>query len=356
MPIQGLVKLRRHLFGRQSTFGDTEPATRAYPFSGTPDVNLNWTDPGGDFGSIDPIAAPTRGAPDIGASLTAERLNYNDLVLPLCAVFGGGETPTGGGTAKTWSHTPASDTADDFDYFTYEFGDDVTTDWFQLRDGIVTDFEVTGENQEALAASMTWLFTHAASTGSTDSPADAGVPHNMTVDAAAVPIYLKDGSIFIDSTPGAIGSTQILDALHSFRLHVTQEVDQKRFANGSQEFEINGFGRGARMIELECTFAKTSDTVGTGSESDAWMSDTAVDRYFRLYFESTAFAQTDGSPDVPYSWTVDIPMRYYTRAEGDIGGNTTVVLTAHAFFEAVTLDSVFESTLVNTLALTSFAS
>lgn len=356
MPIQGLTKLRRHLFGRQSVFGNVEPATRAYPFSGTPDVNLNWTDPEGDFGSIDPIAPPTRGAPDIGANLTAPVVNYNDLVLPLCAFFGGGETPTGGGTAKTWTHTPASLTADDFDYFSYEFGDDVVTDWFQLRDGILTDWEVTGENQNALAMSMTWLFTHAASTGSTDSPVEGSVPGAATVDSAAIPVYLKDGSIFIDSTPGALGSTQILDALHSFRLHGTQEVDQKRFANGSQQFEINGFGRGARMIEFEATFAKTADTVGTGSESDAWMSDTAVDRFLRLYFESTAFAQTAGSPDIPYSWTVDMPMRYYTRAEGDIGGNTTVVLTGHAFLETVTLDQVFESTLVNTLALTGFQS
>jgi hypothetical protein len=356
MPVQGLVKLRRHLFGRQSAFGNVEPATRAYPFGGVPDVNLNWEDPAGDFGSIDPIAPPTRGAPDIGASLTAERVNYNDLPLMLCAMFGGGETPTGGGTAKTWTHTPASLTADDFDYFSYEFGDDVVTDWYQLRDGILTDLEITGTDQGPLSGSMTWLFTHASSTGSTDSPVEGSVPGAATVDSAAVPVYLKDGSIFIDSTPGALGSTQILDALHSFRLHITQEVDQKRFANGSQEFEINGFGRGARMIELEATYAKTADTVGVGSESDAWMSDIAVDRFIRLYFESTAFAQTAGSPDIPYSWTVDMPARYYTRTEGDIGGNTTVVLTAHAFLETVTLDQVFESTLVNTLALTGFQS
>lgn len=356
MPVQGLVKLRRHLFGRQSAFGNVEPASRAYPFSGVPDVNLNWEDPAGDFGSIDLIAPPTRGAPDIGASLTAERVNYNDLPLMLCAIFGGGETPTGGGTAKTWNHTPASLTADDFDYFSYEFGDDVTTDWYQLRDGILTDLQITGADQGPLSSTMTWKFTHASSTGSTDSPVEGSVPGAATVDSAAVPVYLKDGSIFIDSTPGALGSTQILDALHSFSLHITQGVDEKRYANGSQEFEINGFGRGARMIELEATYAKTSDTVGTGSESDAWMSDIAVDRFIRLYFESTAFAQTAGSPDIPYSWTVDMPARYYTRVEGDIGGNTTVVLTARAFLETVTLDQVFESTLVNTLALTGFQS
>ena len=89
MPIQGFTRLRRHQFGRQVAFGDAVPANRAYPFSGVPDVNLNWTDPEGDFGSIDPIAPPTRGAPDITASLTAPILNYNDLTLIMSAFFGG---------------------------------------------------------------------------------------------------------------------------------------------------------------------------------------------------------------------------------------------------------------------------
>ena len=51
MPIQGLVRYRKHQFGRQSVFGTKVAATRAYPFSGTPDVELNWTDPEVDTGS-----------------------------------------------------------------------------------------------------------------------------------------------------------------------------------------------------------------------------------------------------------------------------------------------------------------
>jgi hypothetical protein len=354
MPIQGLVRLRRHQFGRQAAFGDAVPATRAYPFGGTPDVNLNWTDPEGDFGSIDPIAAPTRGLPDISANLTAAVVNYNDLPLFLSGFFGGDESPVGAGTAKTWTHVPASLTADDFDHFTYQFGDDVTTDWFQLRDGVLTDFELSAENQGPLSGTLTWIFGHAASTGSTDNPVEGSVPTSLSVDSAAIPVYLKDMSLFIDSTAGAIGGTQISDALHSFRMRASQEIDRKRFANGTQEFEINGYGRGARTLELECTFAKTDDTVGTGSESDAWMSDEAVDRFVRLEFTSTAVAQT-GTPDIPYSWVVDIPLRYYTRAEGEIGGNTTVVLTGRAFYDE-TLTNAFDSTLVNTLAAAGFSS
>jgi hypothetical protein len=355
MPIQGFVRFRKHQFGRQSLFGDVEAATRAYPFGGTPDVNPNWTDPEGDFGSLYPIAAPFRAAPDIGASLTAAVTNYNDLPLMLAGFFGGMETPTGG-TAKTWHWTPGWDTADEFDYFSYEFGDDVTTDWFQLGSGILTNVQFVGpESMGPVTASMTWKFASAASSGSTDFPDDPVVPTSgLSVDSAGIPVYVKDMSIYIDSTAGALGSTQIMDALHGFQLTLNQEVDEKRYANGQQNFDLQGYGRGAITAELQCTFAKTTDTVGLGSEADAWMSDTAVDRFVRLRFISTANAST--TPNVPYSWVINLPMRYYTRAEGEINGNTTVVLTGHAYVDAATLDYAIDTTVVNTLTDPNFES
>ena len=357
MPIQGFVRLRKHQFGRQSAFGDAEPATRAYLFSGTPDVNLNWTDPEGDFGSLAPIAAPIRGVPDLGAGLNASVVNYNDLPLMLAGIFGGAVTPTGSGTSKTWLWTPGWDDPDDPDVFTYEFGDDVTTDWFQLRDGLLTNLNFTSpEDRGAIAAAMTWLFGHAASTGSTDSPVEGTVPTTgLTVDRNAVPVYAKDTSLYIDSAIGDIGTTKIANALHTFGISITRELDQKRFVNGSQSDDLDDYGVAGFNIEVTAQFAKTSDTVGTGSEADAWFSDTAVDRFVRFDTISKAVAET-GTPDIPYSWQTDIPLRYYTRSEGEIGGNTTVTLVGHAFVEAGTLDGFFKSTVVNTLADTGFES
>jgi hypothetical protein len=109
---------------------------------------------------------------------------------------------------------------------------------------------------------------------------------------------------------------------------------------------VDAYGPGARTIELECTFAKTSDTVGTGSESDDWMSDAAVNRYVRLSFTSTVVAQ---DPSTYYSWVVDMPMRYYTRTEGEVGQNAVVILTGKAFYDPDEQDGVFLSTVVNTL-------
>src|SRR4029077_14255273 len=108
---------------------------------------------------------------------------------------------------------------------------------------------------------------------------------------------------------------------------------------------LAAYGPGARTIELEATFAKTADIVGVDSESDHWMSDQAVNRYVALRFTSTALAE---SPSTFYGWDVVIPMRYYTRTEGEVGQNSTVVLTGHAFYDSVA-DTVFKSTAVTTL-------
>jgi hypothetical protein len=362
MPVAtpGLVRLRKHQLGRQTDFGTAVAAKRAYPFSGTPDANLNWEDSEGDFGSLDIVAPPTRGAADLTAGLSAPVVYYNDIPAMLSAMFGDAVTPSGGGTSKTWVHQPASLTPDDIDLFTYEFGDDLDgtsgkpNDWFQFSDGLLESLTITGpESLGALNADMSWRFGGVRYAGATEAalqPSPAVPTSALTVDANGVPVYLGNAQLFIDSAFADIGDTQIADALHSFTLTINQELDQKRFANGTG-FDLSGYGRGARTIELECQFAKTSDTVGTGSESDAWFSETAVNRFVRIEITSLATAET-GSPDVPYSWVIDMPLRYYTRSDGNLGGNTTITLMGRAFYNS-DLGFPFKSTVVNTLAAAS---
>jgi hypothetical protein len=350
VPIQGFVRLRKHQFGRQADFGTKVPATRAYPLSGTPSVELNWTDPDADQGSRDPVAPPYRGAPDLTADLTDNSLAYNNLPIIMAAFFGGDEVPTGGGTAQTWTHLPASLTAEQPDPFTYEFGDDVLTDWYQFGDCILESWEITGpEGLGVLTASQTWRLGSVSSTGSTDSPVTGTVPTPaLSVDPTAVLVYLKDMSLYIADDPDDLFApgSKVSDALHTFVMRGTQEIDQKRFANGTQTFDISAYGPGTRGLEFEGTYAKTADTVGLLSESDKWLSDQAVNRYIGLDFVCTVLAE---SPSTFYSWRVIMPARYYTREEGDIGGNTTVILNAHAFYDPTDFEGVFSSVVVNTL-------
>ncbi len=348
MPVQGLVRLRRHQLSRQPAHGDAVPATRAYPFQGVPSVDLAWTDPEIDSGSRDPVAAPYRGAPDMTFPININALGYNTLTAILCGFFGGGVVPTGGGTAQTWTHEPASTTVDDPDRFTYEFGDDVVTDWYQFRDSIIEEFEITGPvGLGPLTATATWRLGGFASTGSTDSPVDGTVPTpGLDLETDEVYLFLKDMGIYIADTVAGLAAGQVMNALHAFVFGGTQEVDQKRYANGDQSFDIDDYGPGTRALHLQATWAKTDDTVGTGSESDHWTSDEAVTRYVRLVFVSTVLAQ---APSTFYGWTLTMPLRYYTREEGEEGQNTTVILDGHLFFDPDDLDGVLTSVLVNTL-------
>ena len=103
---------------------------------------------------------------------------------------------------------------------------------------------------------------------------------------------------------------------------------------------ITGFA-----VEVALTLAQTDDTVGTGSESDAWFSDDAVDRYLGLRFISTDII----SGATPYSWAVTMPLRYYTREWGESAGNSVIILTGHAWYDPDDFDGFFKSVNVNGL-------
>lgn len=348
MAVVGLVKARKHQFGRQDVFGTKVAATRAYPFKGVPSVDLQWTDPDVDVGSIVTTVAPQRGIGAFTAALTDPQLSYNNVPLLMEGVLGGNVNPTGG-AIETWTHKPSAvDPLDDPSVFTYEFFDDTgADDAFQLGDGVLDSVDITGpDGLGALTTSMTWRFGSAASNSSTDSPPSPAVPTaSLNVDANPPLVYLKDMGLYIASTAAGLGAGQILDALHTFSLTITQENDDKRFANATQTFDVSDRSRTGYTVELALTLAKTSDIVGTGSETDAWFSDDAVNRYVRLAFTSTTII----SGATPYSWIIEFPMRYYTRTEADSAGNAVVVLTGHAWYDSGTFAGFFSSVVKNSL-------
>ena len=345
--LQGFVKNRRHLFGRQADFGTPVTAKRAYALKGVPSVNPNWTDPDVDVGSIDWVIAPHREAPSYTATLNFPQLHYNDLNLILSGFFGGAVTPTGG-PAYIALYEPSSTTVDTPDAFTYGFGDDVVTYWDQLSDGIIESFEITWpEGKGAATGSVTWRFGSAHGSGFTDFPDDPPVPDALFIDPNEIVVYGKGLGLYIASDVYDVtySGALITDALHTATLRGSREIDEKRFLDGDQTFDVDAFATAARTIELEAQWAKTPDIVGEGSETDAWFSETSVDRYIRLFQSSLEEADTG----VPYSWDTTMPMRYYTSEHTDSGGNATETLTAKAFY-APGVAPVFSSEVVNTLA------
>lgn len=354
MPVLGLVRLRRHLFARQSGFGSPAPAVRAYPLSSVPVPNLNWTVQEADTGALYPVVPRYKGAPDLNFTLNHNALCYNDLPLMFSAFFGGGITPTGAGTAKTWDWTPDAFGGDDFDPYSYEFGDDADgtsgkpNDWQQYLDGMLTSLTIDSPETGGgvMTAALGFKFGDLKYAGSTDIAPASTIPSiTDRPDTHPTPVYLKDTSVFMDSDASGIGSTQLSSAVHKFNLALTQEVDEKRYADGTQSFAVEEYGHGPVQVNLALTYAKTADTVGVGSESDAWSSDVAVDRFIRISTESLIEAETG----IPYSWEFSMPMRYFQREEGNIGNNAVVILTAEAFLDSI-LNFPFQTTVVNTLA------
>jgi hypothetical protein len=78
------------------------------------------------------------------------------------------------------------------------------------------------------------------------------------------------------------------------------------------------------------------------------MSETSVDRYAGITAETDP-AKVFADTGVPYLWDLALPMRYYTRTEGDMGGNATVVLTGHGFADLEHALGPLSAEIVNTL-------
>ncbi len=347
MPVEGLVRLRKHQFARQDTFGTKVAAVRAYPYTGVPSEDLQWTDSEVDTGSIVTTIAPVRGPGEFGASLEDPQLSYNNIPILMEGMFGGNENPSGG-VIETWTHLPSSiaplDTPSNF---TYEFGDDRTDNWSQFGDGILSSLTLTfPEGLGPCTVSMDWNFGSFASNSSTDSPPSPAVPTaGLTVDTNPAIVYAKDLGLYIASSEATIFSNQISNALHTGTVTFTKVRDDKRFANASQSFDVSDRSITGFAVEVALTLAQTDDTVGTGSESDAWFSDDAVDRYLGLRFISTDII----SGVTPYSWAITMPLRYYTREWGESAGNSVIVLTGHAWYDSVDFTGFFKSVNVNGL-------
>jgi hypothetical protein len=352
MPVSlaGFVKNRAHQFGLQTDFGTAVAAKRRYAFKGVPAPDPQWTDPDVDLGSVYVVADPYRTAGSYPASLTVPVLHYNDLPLIYALFYGAGLGAGSGTPAVTRMCTPSATTPDDAKVASYEFFDDTgSTDAFQFRDTILESYEITGTGKGPLSATLNFQSGAFFGQGFTDFPANPVIPTVLDFDPNEAIIYMADLFISLASSPYDVGyPSRIADALHSFTLRGTKTVDRKEFANGDHSFDVDAWGTAAVTHELECTWAKTADIIGTGSESDAWMSETAVDRYAGITAETDP-AKVAADTGVPYLWDLALPMRYYTRTEGDMGGNATVVLTGHGFADLTHDIGPLTAEIVNTL-------
>lgn len=338
LPIAGFLRFRQWAFSAaQSAHGTAATPSGAFPWRGTPETNPNWTDIDDvDVGSIDPVLSPYRLHQDNTVTLEGP-LDFDSIPLPMAAGVRGGVTPTGS-TAKTWTHTALATTATTLDEFTASWGDDFGADDARYVDGIVEQLTFTmPEDLGPWRISSQWYF-------------GTIVPHTtkpaVTLGSNLPLVMGADTQLFINNTAGAIGTTTVVDAFHSAEVTITNEIDKKRFANGSNtRFAVNGYGLASREITAEFTFAKTTAIAGFASTSELrqWLSADPVSRYIELVTTST---KNIPGTSTAYSWSQRFHGTWREKTDGEMGGNSTVTLAFRGQYDS-TLGYAYRSTVVN---------
>jgi hypothetical protein len=337
---QGFTRFRKIQVGKQSVIGTAVPATRVLPYRSAIVLNPNRQDPDIDVGSLDPILTPTNGAQEWTMPGAAGPLTFNDHVVRVSAGLKGGVAPTGSaGAGYTWTSTVLSLTADSFDYYSVQTGDDTSdaigagTNGFG---GVIDTFSMTmPEDLGPWTVSDDWVLAGAVYGNRTGS---------LTVDSAPTFAYGADTAFYLDTVAGAIGTTQILDAVRGAQLTISNNLDQKRYANGSNtRFQLGAYGRGPRTIELQLTVEKTTQTIAEANTLD----DTpAPNRYAKIAINSTENA---GSGGTKAKAEIFLPVRLFSVSGGEIGGNTNYTLTYHGFYDP-TLTYAMKFVTVNSLS------
>jgi hypothetical protein len=324
MPIQGFTRFRLWRFGKQSVHGTAVAATRAIGWKGVLEVNPNWTQQADvDVGSVDNMLPAYKLQTDVTASLSGP-LTFNDIPLIMAAGVRGGQTAVSAGGTYQWTHQALSTTATSLDEMTCEWGDDVAGDSFQAQDGILESLSL--EFDESLGPWMfngTWRF--GAVTYGTTPTAGLMVGSNLPL------VFGSDTELYIDNTAGAIGSTKITDALHKASISITNSIDQKRFANGSNtRFSVAGYGLTSREITASFTFAKTSQTAGVLAEAAKFLSFDPTNRYLKILV--TSGYMVTGS--TPFQFDLRLSGIWTTRSEEEIGGNSVITLELAGRYDA----------------------
>jgi len=319
-PAPGALRLRSLQTGLETTFKTAVPATRRYSWSAAPDINPHWTFPTGDTGTLDEGQAPYGTASDYIAAVTGQ-LAANDVPTIISAGVMGGLSITTSGTAKLMTAQPASLTQDVFDTWTGEIADD-STDAYQLAGGVINDFAFDyPQDGGPINQTSNWRFAKLGTYPATPTP-------GLTPDQSPVWLYMTDTEFYVNDSSGTIESTKLTDIAYGANFSVNNNLDLKRWANGSStRFQIQNYGRGLRVVNFSLIGAKQTAWV---AECVKWLAANPVERFFGLKTTSTAFA----SLGIPYSLDIRMPGYWLTRADQTINSNLAFQLTAQNVYDA----------------------
>jgi hypothetical protein len=332
--IAGAVRQRYNQLGIQTVLNTAVAPTRKVPWRGIISYNPNVTDPDVDVGSLDPVLAPYLMAPDITWNPTGP-LDFDNAAIRCSAGLKGGVAPSTTLGATTWTHQVASLTSDAFDVYTNQSADDTeATDTITAFGGLIDVFEETlPEDGGPWTISDQWVFSGATlGQNGTDG---------ITIDANPEWVFGGDTAFYKDTVAGSIGITPWTD-IHSSVIRVSNNLDKKRFQNGSNtRNQLGGYGRGPRLIELVITASKNATAIAERATFD----DTPrPNRFFKV---STTSTELIGA--VPFRYDRLGAFRLFEVEDVEVENNAAIQFTYHGYYDA-TLGYAYRSVLVNTLA------
>lgn len=339
---QGFTRFRRIQVGKETTYGTAVAATRVLPYRGGIVYNPNRTNPDVDTGSLDPTMTPYMLAPEITLNATGPQ-DFDNLAVRLSAGWMGGVSPTGptGGTAYTWTFTCASLTADPFDVYSVQTGDDTSDSAGYGTNGVsgaIDTFSMEmAEDLGPWTISDDWVFANATYGNRTGA---------LVPPSTLAWMFGADTKFYLDSTAASIGVTPINAAVRAASIRIANNLDIKRYADGSNtRFAAQAYGRGGangREIEVTLTVEKTTAMIAEAVTLD----DTPVpNRYIKVATSSTESAGSS----IPYSVNMFFPVRLFEVSEGEIGGNSNLTLTYRGFYDT-TLTYALKAVLINKLS------
>jgi hypothetical protein len=332
--IAGAVRQRFNQIGIQTVLATPVVPTRRVPWRGIPVYQPNRTDPDVDVGSLDPVLAPYPMAVDTDWNPTGP-LDYDNAAIRLSAALKGGVSAVTAVGASTWTYQVASLTSDVFDVYTVQQADDTeATDAITAFGGVIDVFEETlPEDGGPWTISDQWIFAGATlGQNATDG---------IVIDASPEWVFGTDTAFYKDTVAGSIGITPWPD-IHSASIRISNNLDRKRFQNGSNtRFQLSGFGRGPREIEVVITAAKSAVAIAERATFD----DSPVpNRFLQIATTSTELIGA-----VPRSYTRTGAFRLFDVSDVEVGNNAAIQFTYRAYYDA-TLTYAYKAVLVNTLA------
>ncbi len=325
-PVAGTIRNRAFQLGLETTYKTAVAATRRLPWTAVPTVDPHLTFPTADTGTLDQAIAPYPTATDFLMALGASQLASNDVPTIISSGVMGGLALATSGTSKSLTASPASLTQDVFDTYTGEWFDD-STDAYQFAGGVLNTISLDyPQDMGPIQFSGSMIFSKGpGGTGGTTYPATPTPA--LSVDATPVYLFMADTEFYINDSSGTIETTKLSDIAYGANFSINNNLDPKRFANGSNSrFQIQGFSRGNRIVNFSLTGAKQTAWI---AEVSKWLSAAPTERYFGIKTTSPVAA----SAGIPHSLDIRMPGFWLTRSEQTINNNTAFQLVSQNIYD-----------------------